>query len=201
MIDKRIIGDEPKSVHIFKIIKRIFNIVITLIFIPILVINLIMLFQTITNPKEIPNFLGYRFFVITSGSMEQTIHTGDFIVIKQTEADKLQKNDIITFKEEQVVITHRIIDITKKQEILQFTTKGDNNNVKDDKTVSADNVLGKYLFTIPFLGKITLFIQQPAGLITIISIPILLTLINHKINETLDNKSIERKNKRITYKK
>lgn len=201
MIDKRIIGKKPKSLEIFLIAKKIFNIIVTIIFIPILVISVFMLAQTLINKDTVPNIGGYEFFIITSGSMEPQINVNDFIVIKKYDTKELQKDDIITFKQEKAYVTHRIIDITKQSNQYYFTTKGDNNNIKDDKQVSESEVEGKYILTIPFLGEIISFIQKPAGLVVLILIPILLTLINHKINDSINEKEIERKNKRIAYKK
>ena len=51
------------------------------------------------------------------------------------------ENDIITYKDQNVFVTHRVI---KKKENT-IITKGDNNN-SVDKPISEDEVLGKVVF-------------------------------------------------------
>lgn len=105
MIDKRIISEKSKSAKTFLMLKKIFNIIITIIFIPILIISVLMLVQSVINKENIPNIGGYKFFVITSGSMEPTIHVSDFIVVKESKVTDLSNNDIISFKQDNYAIT------------------------------------------------------------------------------------------------
>lgn len=201
MVDKRIIGKKPKIFSFSEFIKKLINIVFCIIFIPIILINLYMFIQTIINPDIIPNAFGYEFFIITSGSMEPTINTGDFIIISKIDASQLKVNDVITFKKDNSIVTHRIINMKNENGEYYFTTQGDANNVEDTNTVTPSEIIGEYNFTIPLLGKIILFVQKPEGLAIIIAIPILLTLISRKINTNKSQKEIERKNKRISYKR
>ena len=59
--------------------------------------------------------------------MEPTINVKDLIVVSQT--DKIKENDIITYRDNNDFITHRVIKI--EGDIL--TTKGDSNNSTDTK--------------------------------------------------------------------
>lgn len=199
MVDKRIIGKKPKIFSFSEFIKKFIDILFCVIFIPIILVNLYMFIQTLINPNIVPSVFGYEFFIITSGSMEPTINTGDFIIIKKVDTSQLKINDIITFKEDNAIVTHRIIEVKNENGEYIFITQGDANNVKDNNTVSTNQIIGKYNVTIPLLGKIVLFVQKPEGLAILIAIPILLTLINRKINVSKNQKETQRKNKRISY--
>lgn len=203
MIDYKIIGEKPHSFKTLKKINSIINIVFCIIFIPIIFINVCMLFQSFFNQNKVPEFFGYRSFIITSGSMEPILKKGDYIIIKHSNLNKINVGDIITFKQGNTMITHRVVEIVYNNENnnLQFRTKGDYNNVSDSELVTADNIQGKYINTVPFLGNIILFIQKPYGLIILFGIPILVILLNFKMNQINKLKIMERKNKRKLYEK
>ena len=75
-------------------------------------------------------------FEVQTGSMKDTIHAGDLILVKYQEVINL--GDIITYSHDGEFITHRVIEVYKDT----FVTKGDFNNVKDDP-ISKDQVVGK----------------------------------------------------------
>lgn len=103
------------------------------------------------------NVINFRTYTVLSGSMKPKINPGDIIIILNKNKVNLNKNDIITFKENNSVITHRIVDI--KDNV--YITKGDNNNSIDSFTVSSENILGKVIFNIPKLGYILEFLSRP----------------------------------------
>ena len=47
---------------------------------------------------------------------------------------------------------HRIVEVTRDNEIIQYTTKGDNNNVADSESVKVSQIKGVYVCTIKYLG-------------------------------------------------
>lgn len=113
---------------------------------------------------------GYEIYTVMSGSMEPTYHVGSLIYVKPTDANTLQKGDVITFMaDESTVVTHRIDEIItemddKGVETSKFRTKGDANNATDGKLVHYKNVLGKPDFSIPLLGYFAFYIQRPPGI-------------------------------------
>ena len=106
-------------------------------------------------------------FNIVSESMEPTLEKNDVVVVQKCQPEQLQKGDIITFKQEERMISHRIVDITKKQNIIKFETKGDNNQISDSDLVEAGQVYGKVLFRIKKIGNIITYIQNVRGFINI----------------------------------
>ena len=73
--------------------------------------------------------------------MADTIMIGDIVIVK-INGDFLE-NDIISYKENNKIITHRIVKIDNDKII----TKGDNNNVADSEIFQKD-VIGKVVFVV-----------------------------------------------------
>ena len=76
---------------------------------------------------------------VMTGSMEDGIHAGDYIIVKYTK--DLKVGDVITYTRSNYYITHRIVEMTPQGLI----TKGDANNTSDDP-VQMDEVVGKVIY-------------------------------------------------------
>ena len=76
---------------------------------------------------------------VQTGSMEQKIHVGDYILIVRK--NDYQVGDVVTFTKDGYQVTHRIVKI----EDDKITTKGDANNVEDDEITKSD-IVGKLIF-------------------------------------------------------
>ncbi|OCA87810.1 signal peptidase I [Bacillus sp. FJAT-27225] len=140
---------------------------------------LIFMVMTVISTKissGTPKIFGYEIMTVLSGSMEPGIKTGAIIAVKPDfDRSTLKKGQIITFKaadNPNTLITHRIIEVKKENQSIQYITKGDNNDTKDRSPVSAKNVVGVYSgFTLPFVGKLLAFIQSDNGAIFLMIIP------------------------------
>lgn len=141
--------------------KKIFKYIIVSVLIILFIINLILSFEENTH------ILGIYMFNIVSESMEPTLNVNDVVIVQKCDISKLKKDDIITFKQEGRIISHRIIDITEERGIIKFTTKGDNNEIPDLDKVEASQVYGKVLFSMKRVGKIVSYIQNARGFINI----------------------------------
>jgi signal peptidase len=105
---------------------------------------------------------------VYTGSMEPAIPVGSVVVIKPVDPETLKIGDIICFTlTEPTSITHRIINITDQG----FITKGDANEDPDQWIVKKGNVIGKVIFTIPFIGYLGYFVKTPIGFILLILLP------------------------------
>ena len=109
--------------------------------------------------------LGWQVFTVVSGSMEPVYHVGDLLYVRPTDPADLQPGDVITFvmNEQLVVGTHRVVEVEDTGERLYFYTKGDANAAMDAAPVAQENVLGTPVFSIPLLGYVAAFVQQPPG--------------------------------------
>jgi signal peptidase len=115
-----------------------------------------------------------RYEPVYTGSMEPAIPVGSVVVIKPVELETLKIGDIICFElSGSTSITHRIINITEEG----FITKGDANEDPDQRIVKRENVIGKAIFTIPYLGYLVHFVRTPLGFILLIVIPASLIIV------------------------
>ena len=123
-----------------------------------------------------PRF-GWQVDTVLSGSMEPAIPTGSILVSRTVASDSINVGDIITFSGSgrDRFITHRVTAIDRTNGIV-FTTKGDANNAEDPYPVPAENVVGKVLVHIPFLGFILSFVKTPLGILLMLVIPGLLII-------------------------
>jgi len=111
--------------------------------------------------------LGLQVYTVLSGSMEPNYHVGAIIYVKDVEPKTLQIGDAISFMiSENTVATHRIIEVIPDENdpnVVRFRTKGDNNDIADTNPVHCNNVLGKVVGTVPLLGYVSDFVQNPPG--------------------------------------
>ena len=111
--------------------------------------------------------LGYQVFTVLSGSMEPVYHTGSLIYVKDVDYRDLGEGDVITFLlNEDTVATHRIVGVVPDEEdpsVVRYRTKGDANDAEDGALVHYKNVIGSPVFTIPYLGYVANYIQNPPG--------------------------------------
>lgn len=118
---------------------------------------------------------GYSILKVVTGSMEPTIMTGEYIIVKDVDPNTLKEGDIITFyaKIPQIrglLCTHRIIGFNEDGSLI---SKGDANNVEDDIAVQKDEVLGKYVCKARFFSMIGSFADRKKLLLVVVIVPIL----------------------------
>ena len=170
-----------------KIVKRISKILFWIILVIIALYSVFMLSQKLIWKDKTPNLFGYKNFIELTGSMKPTLNEGDIIITK--EAKEINQNDIISFKVDNSVVTHRVFEIYKENGKEYYITKGDANSDTDPELLDKENIEGKYCFKIPFIGKIILFFQKPVGLIilfVIFLIALVISSVGPKKRETIE---------------
>lgn len=176
-------------------IKKIISIFIYIIIIPIIVINITLIVKSFIRPNKIPDFIGYKNFVIVSESMEPTIMVGDAIFVKKVPEKEIKINDIISFHDGECINTHRIVGVSEENGIKMYRTKGDNNRGEDKEKVSYSQIEGKYLFKINNFGNLIKVLQSKVTLVILI----LLVCLNTYFNYRLKYKRKARREKRKKY--
>ena len=134
-------------------VKKIMNVVSTVL-VALVVILAILLVGV--------RFIGFSPYTVLSGSMRPAYQVGSVIYVTKVDADELKVKDPLTYSIEGTVVTHRIIEIGNDDKGLYFITQGDANNDPDPK-VYPEQIIGKPVFTIPLLGYLSNFIQNPPG--------------------------------------
>ncbi len=126
---------------------------------------------------------GIRALVVQSGSMEPKIMTKSVVIT--VPSSFYGENDVITFKQsgrENVLVTHRIENTVTTPNGNEFVTKGDANEEADGETVPAGDVIGKVVFTIPFIGILVSFAQTQIGFLILVIIPAVAIVYSELLN-------------------
>jgi len=169
-----------------KIVKIFFDILILLMIFLVIMVSY-NFFQINILKKQYSNIFGYTVFEITTGSMSKTIEINDVILVKITQ--DVKKDDIITFKSKDEIITHRII--AEKDDML--ITKGDANN-GNDSPIQKKDVIGKVVKIFPKFGIWVKVLSDVKVIGSIIITVILfgLAISSKKEDEQKDKKSFSR---------
>ena len=145
-----------------------------LVLVCVLTYNVVIICKSFLYSNEIPSIFGIKTFVVVSGSMEPELSIGD--IVKETGKNQLMEKDIISYREDQKIITHRIYSIMLVNGDIMYQTKGDSNNLFDNQLVKYDDIEGKVIFIIPKLGNILIFLQNKNIIMFIIIIYYILML-------------------------
>ena len=145
--------------------------------------------------------LGFQVYTILSGSMEPTYHVGSIIYVKPVDPLTVREGQAITFMlDANTVATHRVVEILPDETqpgVVRFRTKGDANSTPDGAPVHSRNVIGVPVFTIPYLGYVAAYVQNPPGrYVAIAALAIALILIVLPDSTSADNKAKRRKEAR-----
>lgn len=168
-----------------KIAHIILNIIIAIVFLIVIIVGYNYIQIQLMN-KDYVNFFGYTVFEVKTGSMAKTLNVYDVILVKITK--DVKENDIITFKKDDELITHRIMEIDGEEII----TKGDANNTEDEK-ITKEAVIGKVVSIFPRVGIWAKVFTEPNVLISIFITLILIGLAISK-DKTENNKYERDKN-------
>ena len=112
----------------------------------------------------------WQLLTVTSGSMEPKIPVGSMVLVKPSQT--LQTGDVITFDPNpNLTVTHRIVAVEYEQTNKRFLTKGDANDDLDTWKVAPEQVRGKVILTLPFLGYLSQWLKSPTGFVVAIVLP------------------------------
>ena len=170
LINKRL--EFVKSKNMNRSVKKIWNVISTVLVVIVVVVALLLVGARL---------FGLQVYAVLSGSMEPTYHVGSLIYVKDVDPFELESGEVITFMlDENTVATHRIVEVVPDEEdasVVRFRTKGDANENADGSLVHYKNVIGSPVFTIPKLGYVVSYIQNPPGTYVAISAGAILLLL------------------------
>lgn len=128
----------------------------------------------VASTLNLPN--GYKLYTVQSGSMQPAIKVGSLVVSQK--ATDYKVGDVITFKNAPAPTTHRIAEI--KDSV--YTTKGDANDSADTEPVRQEQILGKVVLSLPYLGYPVSFAKTKEGFIGLIVIPATIIVYSEILN-------------------
>lgn len=157
-----------------KLLSMIFNMVVCLTIL-VSLSYLISAEQTKDNPHHVPSVLGFAPLTVVSGSMSPGIETGDMVIIKLGN-QKIKSGDIITYRLDDMLITHRVKSISGQKLAAAFVTQGDANSVPDYEMVGSNQIVGKYICKIPMGGYIKASLRGLPGVLILLGLVLIVVM-------------------------
>ena len=105
----------------------------------------------------------YEPITILSNSMKPNFERGDVIIFKKlndSELTQIPINQIIVYSIGKQNVAHRIIDKIETNNTVMYKTKGDSNNVADNLLVQTNQIKGKCVFNIKYIGFPTVWLYE-----------------------------------------
>lgn len=105
----------------------------------------------------------YQMFVIGSNSMNPYIYRGNVIIARRTnskEIKQIKKGEILVFRYDKKIVSHRVYKIITRNNKLYFRTKGDNNDQVDDNLAKESDVIGTVSFRIKYIGLPSIWLRE-----------------------------------------
>lgn len=189
-----------KRNRIIKIVKNVVFYLILIIMIPLFIISLVNKIQGNVS------MLGKNIvMVVASDSMsvkneandylinyDNQFNTYDIIFLERINEDDLKKYDVIAFKNGNVNIIHRIVDIEETSLHDIYTTRGDKYDEDDQYKPSYEEVIGVYRGKrLKGIGIFIRFAQSYAGIITVLSLIYCMIMIDY-YSKKMDKSQNER---------
>lgn len=159
----------------------------------ILIYNIFLISKSGLSDAEAKDVFGYKAYIIITDSMKPNVRYGDVIITTKINEEKLKVGDIVTFKKNGEIVSHRIIKVEDNGEKKEYITKGDNNNIEDSQTIVYQDILGTKVSIVPFLGLAILSLKSKIYIVLLVLLIILIYL--HSRN-TEKKKIMRRKKKK-----
>lgn len=127
--------------------------------------------------------MGYRPYVVLTGSMEPDIKTGSLVIIKQTDPDTIKVGDVISFISEDPkilgqIVSHNVVEIKEDEKGERvFITQGSANQRVDEYPVNEVNVTGVVVYHSHALGNIYNALSNRAVLFALTIVPLAVIVI------------------------
>jgi signal peptidase I len=117
-----------------------------------------------------------------SHPFNRTLHVGDLIIIQAVDPKTIKVGldpigDIIVFRRGDELIVHRAIQNETIGNDTCYITKGDANSIRDPNPVPEEDVVGRLVLRIPWIGHLALFMQDSLAIYLIWAIVVLLIIV------------------------
>lgn len=138
---------------------------------------LLIVLATLTAVALGARIAGVKVFAITTPSMKPALAVGEAVVVCPQRLDKLRPRDVISYylNEKLLVVTHRIVAIDPVRQTV--ATKGDNNAEADGVPILYGNIIGKVVFSVPYIGYGLMYLSTVPGKLLVGGAALLLVIL------------------------
>ena len=147
----------------------------------VIIVNLVMVFQSFTSPNELPQVVGYKLLIAKTDSMAPVIDPGDLVIVRAAPADSLKQNEIVAFRVDEAILVQRIEQIDDGKTERELFTQADRPGY-DSFDITEEALEGRLVLRIPRLGDFMIFLQSPMGTMIFVLIPLLVLFILYSIS-------------------
>lgn len=145
----------------------------------LVIFGILFCFFVVTTSPLLPTKQWLASYAVVTGSMEPSIPVGTLAIVAKPTDGLLPQGTIIAFSDPsntQRIILHRITQVLKSGTIVEYRTKGDNNNAEDLWLVQADQIKGQLRLAVPYLGYVIMWAKQPLGFGVLVGIPAVIVI-------------------------
>ena len=164
-------------------LKKVLSIAVRVLLWIIILLAALFAFTTLAtrDNNNVANLAGFTPMTVLTDSMSPTFNHGDMIIIKKCDPNTLEVGDVVTFhtiiENEYALNTHRIIQINGDAGMRTYVTKGDNNDIADQRSIAGGDIVGKYVGRLPYIGYVMQFLSSSIGFLIVIVLPLLVFFI------------------------
>ena len=102
----------------------------------------------------------HQIIAIASDSMQPTFARGDAVLIEKMDSNKIREGDILVFKHDGIIITHRVRQIVVENDNNYFITQGDNQEEIDSFVTEESQVIGRVVGISKYIGYPTVWLND-----------------------------------------
>ena len=167
--------EKLKKIKENKVLKLIWNILYTIMFIFVVLMLLIVVLQRVSNNTI--TIGGFRMFSVATGSMVPVYNVGDILISKEIDAEDIKVGDDLVYLGKKgtfagKIVTHRVNSIEKQEDgNYKIITQGVANNVADPE-IDQTQVLGKVMCEIGILSFMQKMMKNVYVFYFVIFIPV-----------------------------
>ena len=155
---------------------KVFNIIYNIVAITIILVFLFTAGVAVSGTKV---------FAVATPSMEAEFPEGSLVFVRESE--EYTEGDVITAKllgDNDNTFTHRIVSVDAENGLVY--TKGDNNLSPDRLPTQVADIIGKVVFSVPYLGLLALNFNSTTVILVLAAVLLVLMLVRfvlHKKSE------------------
>lgn len=148
-------------------------------------------------PDLTEKYIPFRLYTVLTDSMSPAVPSMSMVLVRQVSPDaplELEPEQIITFRADrfgtEIIQTHRFSHTEWDEELGQtiYRTHPQHTTELDFYKTTRQDILGVYVCSVPYLGKVLLFLKSPWGVI-LLGEQLIIFLVNQLIKARWDEKS------------